>query len=29
MQQNNSDEGSISLKIDVNMIDDYIRERMA
>lgn len=24
MQQNNSDEGSISLKIDVNMIDDYI-----
>lgn len=24
MQQNNSDEGSISLKVDVNMIDDYI-----
>lgn len=24
MQKNNSDEGSISLKIDVNMIDDYI-----
>lgn len=24
MEQNNSDEGSITLKIDVNMIDDYI-----
>lgn len=24
MQQNNSDEGSITLKIDVNMTDDYI-----
>lgn len=24
MQQNNSDEGNISLKVDVNMIDDYI-----
>lgn len=24
MQQNNSDEGSITLKVDVNMVDDYI-----
>lgn len=24
MQQNNSDEGSISLKVDVEMVEDYI-----
>lgn len=26
MEQNNSDEGSITLKVDINMIDDYVTD---